>query len=101
MHSCHHDNNLQRTELLGPKCPRVVVVPGWSGIKSATIRIILVPSVCGYSPMMDYLPNTPYNLHPLVRSVQMSRKLGLEEIKRLYGNKEGIGEGNVVVVMAA
>ena len=31
----------------------------------------------------------------------MSRKLGLEEIKRLYGNKEGIGDGNAVVMIAA
>ncbi len=44
--------------LLGPKCPRVVVVPGWSGFNAATIRIILVPSVCGSRPVMDYLPNT-------------------------------------------
>ena len=51
--------------LLGPKCSWVVVVPDWSGLGAATMRIIiLVKSVCGYSPVMDYLPNTPYNLQP-------------------------------------
>ena len=48
------DNELT---LLGLKCPRVVVVTGWSGFSAATIRIILVPSVCGHSPVMDYQPN--------------------------------------------
>ena len=79
----------------------MVVVSGWSGFNAATMRIILVPYVCGYSPVIDYLPNTPYNLHSLTRSAQMSRKLGLDEINRLYGNKEGIGEGNVIVMMGA
>ena len=50
--------------LLGPKCPRVVVVPGWSGFNAATIIIILVPNVCGYSPVMDYLPNTLQSTPP-------------------------------------
>ena len=50
------DNKLT---LLGPKCPRVVVVPGWSGFNAATIRI-LVPSVCG----LDYLPNTLRSTSP-------------------------------------
>ena len=85
--------------LLGPKCPRVVVVRGW--FNAATMRIILVPSVCGYSPVMYYLPSTPCNIHSLKRSVQMSRKQGLEEIKILYGNTEGIGDGNAVVATGA
>ena len=34
------------------------MVPGWSGYSAGTLRSILVPSVCGYSPVMDYLPNT-------------------------------------------
>ena len=50
--------------LLGPKCPRVVVVPGWSGFNAATIRIILVPSVCAYSPMVDRLPNNLQSTSP-------------------------------------
>ena len=49
---------------------------------------------------MDYQPSTLHNLHPLTISVQLSRRLALEEIKRLW-KQIGNVEDNVVVMMGA
>ena len=71
---CRNDND---DTLLGPTCPQVV--PGWSGFNAAASKTIPVPSVCGYCPVIEASPtqlSTVYTL--LKRSVQMSRKLGLE-----------------------
>ena len=57
MHSFLHGNNRQQTDITWTE---MSTGDPWfrSGFNAATIRVILVPSVCGYSPVIDYLPNT-------------------------------------------
>ena len=57
------------------------MVPGWSGFNAAVSSNTPVPSVVGYCPVIEASPtelSTVYTV--LKRSVEMGRKLGLEEI---------------------
>ena len=88
MHSCHHDNNLQRTDITWTEMSTAGSGP-WLVRVQCSYNQSYSSSECMWLQSSDGLPSTYptlYNLHPLTGSIQMSRKLGLEEIKRLHGN---------------